>query len=1147
MTSETAPGDSLHDFEEPEGIPNSRPVSLLFVAVTILFLGSGLSSLIYQVIWLRMLALIFGSTTFATASVLGVFMGGLALGSFLAGRYADRLQRPLLWYGILEAIIGLWAILVPLLFAAAEPLYAMAFQAFHLSVLPFSILRLVMAALILIVPTACMGATLPLLARFVTTELSAVGRKVGTLYSFNTLGAVGGAVIAGFVLLPTIGLQATIFSAAALNFILAGIVAVLSHRQETGKALSLTPTPQTKEHAPLPWTVKAVLITFAISGSLAMICEVAFTRALLMVIGSTTYAFAVMLSTFLIGLSLGSLWTARFVDRLSRPVLSLAVTQIMIGIVGFASLRVFNLLPWWNLQLASALHANADIGMLIRYMLAGLVLLPLTLCLGAAFPIVVKCCTAELNKVGRSVGTVYSVNTIGAIIGSLAAGFLLIPNYGTETALIVSCAGNGFLAMFLLSTQQKVLKRSEKIAAWVVAFLTFFYPVKAPTVWDHTLLSHAQSERRKLAMNQALHYPDLYSLMKSLENSCRLLYYKDGASSTVAVLEYTIQGHPTHSLVTNGHVDGSDTADMPIQCLLTGYPLLIKPDTKTVCVVGWGTGVSTGIATRFPVQSITAVELEPAVLEGSRHFHRVNHSPERDPRVKVEFNDGRNFLMATKQKYDLLVSEPSNPWQAGVCNLFTREYFHICHERLNPGGVLSIWLQTVEVPPENIRGVMRSLTDEFKHVIVMRVTAGNVIIMASDQPLTIPVQAINTALITNPKVSPEMRKIGITSAADLIANLALDEQSARKFAESGIANVDDTNKLEYSVGKTYEEKEFQDQNLESYRRARIKDSMLAQIDWGALDSKQRAQILNLAAANCLRLEDPDYAEQLINQALKLSRDQLTLECYGKVQAYLGHAKESLAAWSEALKLDPTNREVLIARARASAYRGDMEQCRADSEKLAALENDPQEKAYMTALCAFRFGGKDASPEKILGLLGNLPEDKDYVRKAPAVLYLVAVQEARLHHDQRAETLLRQYLAMHPQDIDALKLLGSLRMIHGDLAEASAYWQSATILGQKSYHRSLDDALTLSQRGRSSEALTSLAKSIELCPADRQSFLLLTELSKTNPKAKTLLQKLQVLRPYLGIAPPVPQIPQAPAQTSAPAKPKPAGKDIPAGR
>ena len=1093
-----------------------------FLAVTILFLGSGFSSLIYQVIWLRMLSLIFGSTTFATASVLGVFMGGLALGAFVAGKFADRLPRSLMWYGILEAVIGIWALLVPLLFAAAEPLYALVFQAMHLSVIPFSMVRLVMAALILLVPTACMGATLPLLARFVTTELDIVGKRVGTLYSFNTLGAVGGAIAAGFAFLPNLGLQATIWLAAGINFVLAAIVAALSVKYEEGKIRQLTPV-VTTEKVPLPWKVKAVLIAFGISGAIAMTYEVAFTRALLMVIGSTTYAFTVMLSTFLIGLALGSFWTSRFADQLRNGVLTLAIVQIMIGIVGFASLKLFNMLPWWNLTWSSSINATADMAMGIRYLLAGLILLPLTLCLGAAFPIVVKCCTEHLARVGRSVGDLYSVNTIGAIVGSLAAGFILIPNFGTENTLMVCCAANGLLAAFLLSTQ-KDLKKSTVIAAYIVAAMTVLYPLKAPVVWEHDLLAHAQAERRKLAMGQSLHYPSMYALLKALENGSEVVFWKDGASSTVSVIRYTFGPRVSHSLVTNGHVDGSDTADMPIQSLIAGYPLLLKPEAKTIGVIGWGCGVSTGVVTQFPVKSITAVELEPAVVEASKLFHHVNHAPERDRRLTIEFNDGRNFLLATKEKYDILVSEPSNPWQAGVCNLFTKEYFQICHKRLNPGGVLSIWLQTVEVPPKNIKGVVRAFTDEFKHAIIMRVTAGNIILLGSDEPLPLNVQKIDEVLANDRKVRAEMGVVGVSSSADLVANLALDEASTRKFAESGIPNVDDTNRLEFAVGRTYESEEFGEKNLLAYRQSRISDKMLSQIDWGTLTEKQRAAILARASVNCLRLDDPDYASTLSKASLEHARDAQSLRVFGQVQAAIGHPEEAMKAWSEALKNNPEDRETLISRARASAYLGNEKQCRADSEKLASMEKDPKEKAYMTALCLFRFGGAEGTPQKILGMLGNLVNDTEYVQRAPAILYLTAVQKARLSQYKEAEGLLRRYLVTRPQDIEASKLLGALRMIQGDSAEATTWWHYASILGHKAYRAPLSDAHTLIQNGRKQEALASLTKSIELWPTDRQSFIMLTELAKTNKAAKELLFKVQVLRPYLGVHPSMPEKP-----------------------
>jgi spermidine synthase len=1121
MTSETATEDVDEPISEaPEERAESSPAArFVFLAVIILFFGSGASSLIYQVIWLRMLALIFGSTTFATATVLGVFMGGLALGAFVAGRYADRLARPLLWYGILEAIIGLWALAVPLFFSAAEPLYAAAFQWLHLSVLPFSALRLLMAAVILLVPTACMGATLPLLARFITTNLSVVGKRVGTLYSFNTLGAVFGAICGGFALLPSLGLQKTIFIAAGINLALSAIVALLSRGQEKGGLRKLSPAIP-RQKSDLSRQLKVVLLCFGVSGAIAMIYEVAFTRALLMVIGSTTYAFTVMLSTFLIGLALGSLWTSRFADRLQCPVLAFSVVQLMIGIVGFGSLKLFNLLPWWNLTLATSLSSQSDIGMGIRYLLAGLILLPLTLCLGAAFPIVVRASTHHLEEVGRSVSDVYSVNTIGAIIGSLAAGFVLVPNFGTETTLVVCCAGNGILAALLLWTVKDV-KRSTRILAYMVAFLTVLYPMKAPVVWDHNLLAHAQAERRKLSMNQSLRFPSMYALVKALEKGSKVVFWKDGASSTVSVIKYTYGTQSNHSLVTNGHVDGSDSADMPIQSLLAGYPLLIKPEMKTVCLIGWGTGVSAGVITRFPVESITAVELEPAVIDGSKFFHHINHAPEKDQRLTLEFNDGRNFLMATKAKFDLIVSEPSNPWQSGVCNLFTKEYFQICHNRLNKGGVLSIWLQTVEVPPENILGVVRAFNDEFQHSIIMRVTAGNIILLGSDEPLLLNPQKIDAALRSDRKVAAELGLVGITSSADLIANLALDEASTRKFGLPGVPNVDDTNKLEYEVARSYESQEFGSKNLENYRRSRIPEKMLAQIDWGALAAKERATILDRAAINGLRLDDPDYASQLSKAALAQSADGQTLRIYGQVQAAIGHPDRAMKAWEQALKLSPEDRETLVSRARASAYLGNIKQCKADSEKLATLEKDPKEKAYLTALCQFRFGSKDTPPEKILSTLGNLLEDPAYVKKAPAVLYLAAVQHARVGHYPLAESLVRRFLAMRPEDVDGAKLLGSLRMIRGDATEASTWWAYASLLGHKSYRSPLDDAVTLMRSGRNNEAVSSLAKSIEFWPTERESYELLTELAKTNSKAQELLLKVQVLRHYLGVRPPVP--------------------------
>ncbi|MBX9722662.1 MAG: fused MFS/spermidine synthase, partial [Candidatus Obscuribacterales bacterium] len=324
-------------------------------SVTLLFLLSGLSSLIYQVIWTRQMVFVFGSSTFASATVISAFMGGLAIGSFIAGKYADKIRNPFLCYGILEGVIGVWAIMAPFMFEAALPLYKMFWQQFHFSVLPFSVLRFCVVSLILLPPTACMGATLPLLSKFVTSSLSVVGNRVGTLYSINTLGAVSGALISGFYLIPAHGLFVSTMIAAATNILLAVLVFLLN------KELNAEPATIPEESAELnipddsdraienikqETTISKqalfTIIAFGNSGAIAKINEVAWTRALLLVIGSTTYAFSIMLSTFLIGIFIGSFVCAKYVDQFKNAYFSFSVLQVLLGLAGLASICLFN-------------------------------------------------------------------------------------------------------------------------------------------------------------------------------------------------------------------------------------------------------------------------------------------------------------------------------------------------------------------------------------------------------------------------------------------------------------------------------------------------------------------------------------------------------------------------------------------------------------------------------------------------------------------------------------------------------------------------------------------------------------------------------------------------------------------------------------
>ncbi len=715
--------------------------------VYLLFFLSGLSSLIYQVVWTRELVLVFGGTTFATSTVLAIFMGGLALGSYLAGRYTDRIERPLRIYGILEGIIGGWALIAPILFAAVTPVYAVVWQHTHASLLALSLLRFAASCLILLVPTTCMGATLPILAKFVTSALETVGKQVGRLYALNTFGAICGALLGGFILLPQCGLTLATIIAAAINFLLTA-TAMLQKQQKQlpNESNELNESDDLKElEAAKPSTApagnrqdsaaggtaitsrlslaaKIVMTAFAASGAVAMIYEVCWTRALLMIIGSSTYAFTVMLSTFLIGIFLGSIVISRYADKAKSPIFWFAILQMTLGVVSLICIRLFDRVPFWNLVINQHFMRSVTVNMLVRFLLAGVVLIPITTCLGAIFPVVVRVCTVSLATVGRSIGTLYAANTVGAIVGAFGAGFVLLPLFGAEKTLLWSAFANFLLGAALISVSEK-RKPLVNIAAAVAAcgFGAFLY--FNPNAWNHNSLIVAQADRRILRSG-TINTKSFEKWQQEQLNTHTVVFWKDGSCSNVAVLKYG----PKTSLLTNGHVDASDGQDTNVQSFVSMLPLMLKPDAKDIAVVGWGSGQTVGASLLFPIRECDAIELEPAVIKASKWFHHLNYKAEEDPRVHIEYNDGRNFLLATNKLYDLVISEPSNPWQSGVCNLFTREYFHICHKRLKPGGMFSLWLQTSEVPPEDISAVLSAVNKEYPHAVAFLPSLGNIVI-----------------------------------------------------------------------------------------------------------------------------------------------------------------------------------------------------------------------------------------------------------------------------------------------------------------------------------------------------------------------------------------------------------------------------------
>jgi spermidine synthase len=904
---------------ESESKPFHREMFWLVLA---LFFASGFSSLIYQVVWTRHLTLIFGSTTFATATVLAVFMGGLALGSFCAGRIADKVVRPFLWYGILEGIIGLWALIVPILLDISVSGYRVIWELTHFDFFAFSLLRLAVAAMILLLPTTLMGATLPLLSKYVTTSLATVGDKVGTIYAINTLGAVCGAAQSGLILLPGLGLSTTTLIAAGLNVFLCVIVLYVSAKMEglgkqkkakpeevetpadqssksniaekgsttkdsyaalatskskkkkkrKGKhktaddaeepdstspskdAVAVSETSSIKasvasssdaktqpkdaprtQAAKLPNQIYVALAAIAISGAAAMIYEVCWTRTLSMVIGGSTYAFTVMLATFLSGIFLGSFFCAKAVDKFRQPYLAFGVFQILVAVGCLTSLVLCRYLPTWNLQL-NELLPNAFFSVWIRFILAEAMLLPLTLFLGALFPIVIKCTASDIEHIASSVGTVYSANTMGAIVGSILAGFVLIPQFGVEKTMVIATGVNMLVGTMMIFAQQDA-KLSTKLAYVFFGVIVFGSFIANPyAVSDKKDFLLAQSTRR--AMRDGYEVLNPKSNWNTVMARTQLVYYKDGPCSNVAILKFA-EGDKvgTYSLLTNGCVDASDGADMSQQVLLASYPMLFRPNARRACVIGWGSGVTVAELLNFPITTITAVELEPAVIEAAKIFNRHTHEPEKNPRVKVEINDGRNFLLATTQKFDVIVSEPSNPWQVGVCNLFTSEYFECVKDRLTPDGVLSLWLQLGEISPDSIKAVMSALNGQFKYCLALASDQSNLVILASQKPLAANYQKLEE-VFRDPYVTRALDKAKITSPEGVLARIFLTPSGVSYMVRGFKPNTDNLNVLEYRIGRTYESMTFGHAN--GVLLSENMGTPSGYVDWGNLSKEQIA-------------------------------------------------------------------------------------------------------------------------------------------------------------------------------------------------------------------------------------------------------------------------------------------------------------------
>ncbi len=733
------------------------------------FVLSGAAALIYQTAWTRQFALVFGTSELAVATVLAAYMGGLALGAWLVERWLPRVRRPVLTYAVLELGIAVAALaVVPLLLAAARMLLIAVAGGQSdppsSEQLSTSTIHLLSAFVALALPTTLMGATLPLLARHAVHAREQIGRRIGLLYASNTLGAVLGALLAAFLLLPALGLQRSVWTGAALNGIVFLLAATLAQRrplaEPAGPASSVDDRADegSSDRSWRPPAAQWILPLMLISGAVSFAYEVLWTRMLSHIVGSSIYAFGVMVSSFLAGIALGGGMGAWLASSRSRALNAWVGAQLLAAAwAAVAFLVLDRLIPE-----RTGLYANAA--------LAFLLLLPLTFAIGMTYPLAVRILADRATDAAPASARVYAWNTVGAIVGSLAAGFMLIPALRYEGTVQIAVITSALLALLALLAVER-----RPVWAWGLATV--------PLLPALLLFRPAMPER--LLLTSPLNIPSTGSI----------LYYDVGRSASVVVLRQD----GGLALRTNGLPEAlmdspGMTARFSGEFWMSPLAVITRPEVREMLVVGYGGGV---VLEGVPpsVRRVDVIELEPKVIDANaatRAYRKFD--PLRDPRVNVITNDARGALTLTSRRYDAIVSQPSHPWTAGASHLYTREFMQLARARLAADGVFVQWMNVAFLDEPLLRSLTATLIDVFGAVRIYRPDPNTLVFVASGGTLAPEERLFRTGVPLS--LHPlHYGRFGINTPEDLVIALAADEAGAAALAAGAPLITDDTNRM----------------------------------------------------------------------------------------------------------------------------------------------------------------------------------------------------------------------------------------------------------------------------------------------------------------------------------------------------------------
>lgn len=787
-----------------------------------LFFFSGASSLIFETIFTRLLTYTFGNTAHAVSAVLAAFLGGLALGAFLLGRWVDR-RPPSLWiYGVLELLVGIYGFFIPELFAWFSQVYVAIYHRFQLGPETLTMVRFGMAALVILVPTVFMGGTLPAAARLIAAGRKDFAPEVDRLYASNTLGAALGTLGSTYLLMPTFGVRGTIGIACGINLVIFLCVALLGttvQSASTRKEESSAPSPS--EVTPLAKFNWVLVLGAFLSGAVALAYEVIWSHILAFMIGNTVYAFGVMVATFLCGLG----WGAHLVSRhLRHPTLwarALAACQFFLGLAVFVTLPLWSRVPdlfaqglmkalefdlvgvafvlvlrmtfvAWKIYrrpakgsipwprvcelavegvfLAGTLSLHTGFlwkyeatffvaAEILRFFCAFFLLILPALLLGVSFPLLLNLSSRSPDRVGASVGGVYAANTVGAIVGSVLTGFSLLPRFGSLMTLRAAATVNLALGLsFALLLVPLTLARKLILAA-VASSLTLLF-------W----IGRGDWDARRMSRGSYVYFDAGWPID-------RVLYLKEAVQGG---LTSVVEVGPSRILLSNGKFQGNNSGEVGAQIRFAMIPVLFTQEFERALVIGLGTGNTLRTVSRFPFRNIDTVEIAPHIVEAARlWFEDVNGRVfDRDPRVKLSVADGRNFLLLSRDRYDLITIEITSIWISGEADLYNREFYELCRMRMKDRGVLQQWVQIHHMRTQDLLVILNTAAKVFAFVAFF-VGPGQGVLIASASPLECDFPQIEK-FDADPGVQEELTALGTPSMLALLGELMLYGDSLKQ-------------------------------------------------------------------------------------------------------------------------------------------------------------------------------------------------------------------------------------------------------------------------------------------------------------------------------------------------------------------------------